>query len=147
MNIGETKHGLTITLEREVTYSNTLQRLERFYSIVFDDAGELCKPNACVLNPEKDGQRFFPYDDVWLLLYPQRFRLHVIRHWRYLSGPHAVRLYYQSAQTRQFFWIATLQIGEAMFYNEQTIRQELSDALAKREFYISPLSRNDQVPT
>jgi hypothetical protein len=98
------------------------------------------KPLGCVLNPEVGNKRIFPYEDVWLFLYRQGFRVHVIKHHRYVSGPHACRLYYRSWQTHQLFWIATLQIDGAMFYSEEAVQMHLTLAILDHQFYIAPKS-------
>lgn len=136
--------GLPIFAEQNLELTNVVERLGRFYSVHVAD-GECSNPIARVLNPEVRGTRVHPYDDVWFLPFTRGYRVLVIKHWRSISGPHPARLYYQSYQTNFLYWLATLQIGDVMFYNEQAMIEELKQCILRREFYIAEQSRKDIV--
>lgn len=126
------------TIDIQLTCAGDL--LDKFNSAIDPADPITAKPLASVLNPENKGIRYHPFEDVWLFFYRQGFRVHVIKHFRWVSGPHPCRLYYQSWQTRQIFWIATLQI-EAMFYSEDAIQMNLTLAILDHQFYIADKSR------
>lgn len=132
-------------LDREVRLTNSLERLKRFYGLHLNGSDDLLSPIASILNPERNGVRCHPYDDVWLLPYYGDFRINVIKHHRFITGPHGCRLYYQSQQNRGLYWIATLQIDDAMFYNIETVQQRLNDGIKAYELYIAPASYGDTV--
>jgi len=43
------------------------------------------------------------------------------------------------------YWIATLQIDDVFFYNEELIRAAIKHAIITKQFYIAPNSRKDIV--
>lgn len=142
--IGTTPSGLSVIAETNHDLTNVVERLGYFYSLHVD-RNECDNPLARVLNPEHEGRRVHTDDDVWLLPFRKGYRVLVIKHWRGITGPHAARLYYQSRQTRSLYWLATLQIDDTMFYNEEVIVAKLRAAIVAKEFYIAPHSRKDIV--
>lgn len=135
---------LNVYLETNHDLTNVVERLGHFYyhNVV---NGECCQPLARSLNTEVAGRRVHPDDDTWLLPFYKGYRVLIIRHWRYVTGPHAARLYYQSYQTNHLYWIATLQIDDVMFFNEDVMMERLRQAIVNHEFYIAPHSRKDIV--
>ncbi len=132
--------GLGVYVETKDIEITSAGHILRRFNEDFDPEDPItAKPLGSTLNPEVGGRRIFPYEDVWIFLYRAGFRVHVIKHHRYVSGPHACRLYYRSWQTKQLFWIATLQI-EAMFYSEDAIGMQLTIAILEKQFYIAPKS-------
>jgi len=142
--VGYTPMGFEIIAESNHDLTNVVERLGYFYSLHV--VGDECDPPlARVFNPEVGGRRVHTDDTVWLLPFRKGFRMLVIKHYRYISGPHAVRLYYQSRQNRLLYWIATLQIDDCMFYNEEQVLEKIKQGMIARDFYIAPNSRKDVV--
>lgn len=112
--------------------------LARFYREVVSTV-EIQRPLAMVLNPEADGKVLYQHMDVWLLLYRARYRIQVERGPRAsINGPHSVRLYYQSWQIpTEIYWLASAQIVDTMFYNQEGIIGNLNLIIAERGFYHS----------
>lgn len=143
--IGRTpKYNMDVALETNHDLTNVVERLGYFYRYHVD-GDECCNPLARVLNPEVGGQLIHTDDTVWLFPFYKSYRVLIIKHHRFISGPHAARLYYHSRQTKMLYWIATLQIDDCMFYNEELILDKLKQAIVAKEFYIAPHSYKDIV--
>jgi hypothetical protein len=139
--------GLQVLIEtRDLDFLSTRSLLDRFYSDFDPDDLATYKPAGMALNPEVRGGRVFMFDDVWLVVYRRNFRVLVIKHSRYASGPHAARLQYVSYQTGDIYWIATLQISGVMFYSMEGIQGALIQGCLTRDFFIADKSLKDLVP-
>lgn len=139
-------HALNVYLEpKDLEFTNILERLGRFYHFHYS-RNDIVHDLLHILNPEKGGVRFHPYDDVWHVQYHVGFHVLVIKHDRFISGPHAARLYYRSMQTQQLYWIATTQLVDVMFYNEPHILSLLQASIQDQLFYIAPHSQKDIIP-
>lgn len=130
---------------KDIEYTSAGDLLGRFEEDINSDDPITAKPLGSVLNPERSGIRYHPFEDLWVFFYRRGFRIHIIKHTRWATGPHACRLHYKSWQTNKIYWIATLQI-EAMFYSEDAIQMNLTLALLDHQLYISDRSRKDIIP-
>ncbi len=104
------------------------------------------KPLAISLNPEVRGTPVYK-EHTYYILYRSRNRYHVTVTTNYsqVSGPHIAKLFYRSQQTMQMFWIATLQITDTMFFNQDKIIDALAYAIATEAFYASDKSKKDLI--
>ena len=140
----QTPGGLYIVAETQVDCTNVLERIGAFYNWHLEPPSCL-RPIARHLNPIYNGTRIHPNDDVWWILFYKGYRVLIIKHDTLICGPHAVRLYFRSQQTGLLYWLATLQITDVMFYDEESITTALINAIVSKQFYVAPASRKDIV--
>lgn len=129
--------------ERDIKECSLRQLLQRFYDD-FDPEEELTyKPLSMVYNPETaDGKRIFSFDhdQVAVFVYRRGFYCVLEKHYHSIEGPHTVMLYYRSYQVHDVVWVATLQMDEAMFYDEDKLKSRLTEYIKQHEFYQSDKS-------
>lgn len=127
--------------ERVLRQMSMRQLLQRFYDEF--DANDIytCLPISRVYNPEDKitGKRYFGFsnEQVVLFIYRRGFYVVIEKHWRLMEGPHATKLFYKSEQTKETLWVATLQLDECMFYNEDVVTNKLTEAILNRDFFQS----------
>jgi len=129
-------------LEIEHRVMSLAQVLQRFYD-EFDPEEPLSfNPLSLIYNPEKEGKRIFSFDNEQVLaaIYRKGFYVIIEKHFRLIEGPHAAFLYYRTFQVEGVVWVATLQISDAMFYNDAAMLSALTLAIFNRDFYQSPKS-------
>lgn len=145
--IGQLGTGLHVFAEtRDLDLSSCGAMLDRFNNDIDSDDPCTAKPLGMVLNPTgRNDQRFWQYNDVWVLVYRNNFFVVIEKHNRYVSGPHRAMLKYKSEQTGKVFWIATLQITECMFYSQEKVSALILDAVVNKLWYLSDRSKKDLV--
>jgi hypothetical protein len=119
-------------LEKELKVATLQELLGKFYEEL--DYGFY--PLAWAYNPEKEGKPMYPDQHVVVVPFRLGFRVIIDRHGRFIGGPHAAMLYYKCYQIEDVVWVATLQL-EAMFFNDQAMKDALSTAITNREFFHS----------
>lgn len=60
-------------------------------------------------------------------------------------GPHRAELWFKSFTTKKAYWIATLQIGEVFFYNEDKMKSELMHCIEEREWFYTSGEANQSI--
>ena len=130
--------GFTWSLDKnEKAYTNYADALARFYR---DPDPPLVK----LLNPEKDGVPYFPFCMTRLFFYRRNYRILLIKHHTYMSGPHAARLQLSSSADHSLHWLASCQIV-GNFFQEETMLNAVNQAIEEQKFFVSPKSATDKL--
>lgn len=138
--------GLHVFAEtRDLDLSSCGVMLDKFNDDIDPTEPLTAKPLAMVLNPTGKDGRWFPWFDAWVIVFRGNYYVVIEKHPRYVSGPHKAKLKYKSYQTGQVFWIATFQMCDCMFYNEELISIRVFNAVIEKLWYISDRSRKDAV--
>lgn len=138
--------GLHVFAEsRDLDLSSCGIMLDKFNDDIDPDEPLTAKPLGVALNPTGTDGRWYPYNDAWVFVFRGNFFAVILKHARYVSGPHRVLLKYKSYQTNQVFWIATFQLGDCMFYNESLVALRMFHAVTNRLWFIAERSRKDVV--
>lgn len=133
--------GLAWQLEaNEKAYTTYQDAILRLYKEV--DEG-WCQLKASILNPEKGGVLYHPYENVRIFFYPKSYRVLVIKNHRTMSGPHSARLQLSDSNDN-LHWLASCQI-EGNFFDEDCITVEVFKSLKQHRFYIADKSAQDKL--